>query len=80
MVIVAASLQVLYAMDALWFEEAYFFSHDFLHSGYGWLDYSIAHIYNIKIVINNIILNIIDNMQKGTGKFVENGWISEGFS
>jgi len=35
-VLVAASLQVLYAMDAMWFEEYYFCSHDYLHSGYGW--------------------------------------------
>jgi len=35
-VVIAASLQVLYAMDAMFFEEYYFYSHDYLNSGYGW--------------------------------------------
>jgi len=35
-VILAASFQVFYAMDALFFEEYYFFSHDALNSGCGW--------------------------------------------
>lgn len=33
---IGACLQVLYAMDAMWFEEYYFYSHDSLYSGYGW--------------------------------------------
>jgi len=35
-VTIAATLQVLYAMDAMFFEEYYFYSHDYLNSGYGW--------------------------------------------
>jgi len=35
-VVIAATLQVLYAMDAMFFEEYYFYSHDYLNSGYGW--------------------------------------------
>jgi len=35
-VVIAASLQVLYAMDAMFYEEYYFYSHDYLNSGYGW--------------------------------------------
>merc|ERR1711992_230358 len=35
-VILAASFQVFYAMDALFFEEYYFFSRDALNSGCGW--------------------------------------------
>ncbi len=34
--ILAASFQLLYAMDALFFEEYYFQSHDAMNSGYGW--------------------------------------------
>ena len=32
-VVIAATLQVLYAMDAMFFEEYYFYSHDYLNSG-----------------------------------------------
>ena len=35
-VILAAAFQVLYAMDAIFFEEYYFHSHDAMNSGYGW--------------------------------------------
>jgi len=35
-VILAAAFQVLYAMDAMFFEEYYFHSHDAMNSGYGW--------------------------------------------
>eukprot|EP00092_Neocalanus_flemingeri_P014603 GFUD01015753.1.p1 GENE.GFUD01015753.1~~GFUD01015753.1.p1 ORF type:complete len:889 (+),score=228.79 GFUD01015753.1:240-2906(+) len=35
-VVIAATLQVLYSMDAMFFEEYYFYSHDYLNSGYGW--------------------------------------------
>jgi len=35
-VILAASFQVFYAMDAMYFEEYYFYSHDALNSGCGW--------------------------------------------
>ena len=35
-VIVTASLQVLYAMDAMFYEKYYFNSTDYLSSGYGW--------------------------------------------
>jgi len=35
-VVIAATLQILYAMDAMFFEEYYFYSHDYLNSGYGW--------------------------------------------
>lgn len=35
-VIIAASFQVLYAMDAMYYEDCYFYSHDSLYSGYGW--------------------------------------------
>lgn len=35
-VVIAAAFQVLYAMDAMYYEECYFYSHDSLHSGYGW--------------------------------------------
>jgi len=35
-VILAAAFQVFYAMDALFFEEYYFYSHDALNSGCGW--------------------------------------------
>merc|ERR1712027_275077 len=35
-VLVAASLQVLYAMDAMFYEEYYFNSADYLNAGYGW--------------------------------------------
>lgn len=34
--IIGSSLQILYAMDAMWFEEYYFYSLDSLNSGYGW--------------------------------------------
>lgn len=34
--VLAASFQLLYAMDALFFEEYYFQSHDAMNSGYGW--------------------------------------------
>jgi len=35
-VILAAAFQVLYAMDAMFFEEYYFHSHDAMNSGFGW--------------------------------------------
>lgn len=35
-VVIAATFQVLYAMDAMFYEECYFYSHDSLYSGYGW--------------------------------------------
>ena len=35
-VIVTASMQVLYSMDAMFYEKYYFNSNDFLSSGYGW--------------------------------------------
>ena len=35
-VILAAAFQVLYAMDALFFEEYFFQSHDAMNSGFGW--------------------------------------------
>ena len=35
-VLVTASFQVLYAMDAMFYERYYFYSNDFLSSGYGW--------------------------------------------
>ena len=35
-VIVTASMQVLYSMDAMFYEKYYFNSNDFLNSGYGW--------------------------------------------
>lgn len=35
-VIIAAAFQVLYAMDAMFFEEYYFHSHDAMNSGFGW--------------------------------------------
>ena len=34
--LVSSSMQVLYAMDAMFHEEYYFNSADYLHSGYGW--------------------------------------------
>jgi len=41
-VILAASFQVFYAMDAMFFEEYYFYSYDVLNSGCGW---SLASTY-----------------------------------
>jgi len=35
-VILAAAFQVLYSMDAMFFEEYYFHSHDAMNSGFGW--------------------------------------------
>jgi len=35
-VVIAATYQILYAMDAMYYEECYFYSHDSLYSGYGW--------------------------------------------
>jgi len=35
-VILAAAFQVVYAMDAMFFEEYYFHSHDAMNSGFGW--------------------------------------------
>lgn len=35
-VVIAATFQILYAMDAMYYEECYFYSHDSLYSGYGW--------------------------------------------
>ena len=35
-VILASAFQVLYAMDAMFFEEYYFHSHDAMNSGFGW--------------------------------------------
>ena len=35
-VVVAAAFQVIYAMDAMFFEEYYFHSHDAMNSGFGW--------------------------------------------
>merc|ERR1712037_655102 len=35
-VVIAATYQILYAMDAMFYEECYFYSHDSLYSGYGW--------------------------------------------
>eukprot|EP00096_Caligus_rogercresseyi_P002972 TRINITY_DN1541_c0_g1_i2.p1 TRINITY_DN1541_c0_g1~~TRINITY_DN1541_c0_g1_i2.p1 ORF type:complete len:718 (+),score=189.24 TRINITY_DN1541_c0_g1_i2:171-2324(+) len=36
LVIVAAAFQILYALDALFFEDFYFFSHDAMNNGYGY--------------------------------------------
>lgn len=35
-VVIAATYQILYAMDAMYYEDCYFYSHDSLYSGYGW--------------------------------------------
>jgi protein-S-isoprenylcysteine O-methyltransferase Ste14 len=35
-VVLASAFQVLYALDAMFFEEYYFNSHDAMNSGYGW--------------------------------------------
>ena len=35
-VVIAATFQILYALDAMFYEDCYFYSHDSLYSGYGW--------------------------------------------
>jgi len=35
-VVIAATYQILYALDAMYYEDCYFYSHDSLYSGFGW--------------------------------------------
>jgi hypothetical protein len=42
-VLMASAFQVLYALDSMFFEEYYFFSHDAMNTGYG---FSLVSSYN----------------------------------
>jgi len=56
--ILAAAFQVLYAMDAMFFEEYYFYSHDAMNSGFGFsLISSYVTFPFLPTLITNYILN-----------------------
>jgi len=54
--ILAAAFQVLYAMDALFFEEYYFYSHDAMNSGFG---FSLISSYGTFPFLPTLITNYI---------------------